>query len=72
MIFKKGGKTRWIADFRVINSVSERSYAAVPDLATVVANFDGTEFLSNLDMKSSYWQRYIQMTVTRWLGPYQV
>ena len=56
LILKKGNKTRILIDLRTVNSITKRSYAPVPDLASITAHFSGSKFFSNLDFKSSFYQ----------------
>ena len=56
VIFERKGRFRILSDFRILNTVSERSYAPVPDLQTISSQLHGSKYFSNLDMKSSFHQ----------------
>ena len=60
ILLKRGDKRRLIVDFRELNRRSTRSYAAVPSVNTLTANWKGKKFFCSLDFKDSFLQVQIK------------
>ena len=56
VIVRRNGKFRIVIDYRLLNSFSVASRAAVPGLSTLIATWHSCQTFISLDLRSAFWQ----------------
>ena len=55
LVRKKDGTTRFVCDFRGLNSVTKKDSYPLPKIQDVMDGMSGTSYWTTLDAASAYW-----------------
>ena len=55
ILVRKGGKTRFVCDYRDLNKVTKRDTYPLPNIKDCIENMEGAKYWTALDAASAYW-----------------